>query len=287
MPSLPAGTLALVFSNSGESAATVEAAARLRARRLPVIAFTSNPRSRLARLASATVVCRVPDTPKAGPHTTTHLAGLTKALLFIDALAAIHGGTPVGLRAAVEGLANAVRGSIGGDAPALEAVGASIVNAPRVFFVGAGPNYAAALTGAAKMLEAGYLPVMPQQLEEFAHEQMFLVEPEDPIFVVHSNGASLARAKEIAAGAADLGAQVFVVGPSAAGFERARHLPNHGDFGSHEEVSAVANIPPLQLVAYHAAMARGEDPDRMRNFDVNMRLIGQGRKTQALDERLV
>jgi glucosamine--fructose-6-phosphate aminotransferase (isomerizing) len=212
------------------------------------------------------------------------MASLTKSLMFADALASAVSGAAVGIIDALTQVPSSIDRTIQEDANALADIGRSVADADRVFLVGAGPHFAAALTGAAKMLEAGYLPVMPQQLEEFAHEQMFLVEAGDPMFVVSAPGVSLARASEICEGAADLGARVFAVGVSREGFERSTIIANHGDFGRHEEVAAAASIAPLQLVAYHAAVARGADPDRMRHFDVNMRLIWQGRRVQALDE---
>ena len=50
-----------------------------------------------------------------------------------------------------------------------------------------------------------------------------------------------------------------------------------------EEVAALIHLMALQLHAFHLALARGQAPDRVRYFAVNMRLIGQGKTTQDAD----
>ena len=47
--------------------------------------------------------------------------------------------------------------------------------------------------------------------------------------------------------------------------------------------AALTHLMPLQLYALHLALARRQDPDRVRYFAVNMRLIGQGKTTQDAD----
>ena len=122
------------------------------------------------------------------------------------------------------------------------------------------------------------------RLEEYAHEQMFVLEPGDPVLVVTSRGASHRRAVEIADGVSDLeGDPVILSELASSDIGGHRVLPVAPLAEPVEEVAALTHLMPQQLYALHLALERGQDPDRVRYFGVNMRLIGQGKTTQDAD----
>lgn len=79
-------------------------------------------------------------------------------------------------------------------------------------FLGSGPSYATALLSAAKLFEQPHLNGVPQQLEEWAHQQFFFTRPGGPpIFVVVPPGQSRDRALEQIKGSRRVGATVVAV----------------------------------------------------------------------------
>ncbi|MDX1687503.1 MAG: SIS domain-containing protein [Candidatus Promineifilaceae bacterium] len=79
-------------------------------------------------------------------------------------------------------------------------------------FLGSGPSYATALLSAAKLFEQPHLNGVPQQLEEWAHQQFFFTRPDGPpIFVVVPPGDSRDRALEQIAGSQQVGATVVAI----------------------------------------------------------------------------
>lgn len=79
-------------------------------------------------------------------------------------------------------------------------------------FLGSGPSYATALLSAAKLFEQPHLNGVPQQLEEWAHQQFFFTRPGGPpIFVVVPLGASRDRALEQIGGSKRVGATVIAI----------------------------------------------------------------------------
>jgi glucosamine--fructose-6-phosphate aminotransferase (isomerizing) len=63
--------------------------------------------------------------------------------------------------------------------------------------IGAGPNLATSHFAAAKLLEGPQISGVPQQLEEWAHEQYFITTPDTHTWVIAPSGNSLDRAGEL------------------------------------------------------------------------------------------
>ena len=109
-------------------------------------------------------------------------------------------------------------------------------------------HHSTALAGAAKLYETGFVPAICEELEEYAHEQMFVLEPGDPVLVVTSRGASQRRAVEIADGVSDLrGDPVIVLELEASDVGGHRVLPVAPLAEPVEEVAALTHLMPLQL----------------------------------------
>lgn len=133
-----------------------------------------------------------------------------------------------------------------------------------MFFLGAGPNYATALFGGAKLLEDVPVNGVPQWLEEWAHLQYFLSLEEahkPPLAVIAAPGRSRERAAEIVASAVELGVPVLELrsaGDSGPVLSGSIPLPVH-DEGVAEELSPAVYCVPLQLLGIFWAIERGRD----------------------------
>ena len=278
------GGILLAYSNSGESQTTVDCAQAAATRGVPVLAVTGHEGSRLARLADHVLVTTLPEAPVAASHTTSHTAMIASTLGLAARVAAIRSRDTTSIDLAIASAPSAMRDTIEMAGPEAQQVVARHRSKDRWVLLGAGPHHATALTGAAKLYETGYVPAICEELEEYAHEQMFVLEPGDPVLVVTSRGASHRRAVQIADGVSDLdGDPVIVSELEASDVGGHRVLPAAPLAAPVEEVAALTHLMPLQLYALHLALARGQDPDRVRYFAVNMRLIGQGKTTQDAD----
>ena len=278
------GAILLAYSNSGESQSTVACAEAAATRGVPVLAVTGHEGSRLARLADHVLVTTLPEAPVAASHTTSHTAMIASTLGLAARVAAIRSRDTTSIDRALASAPAAMRDTIGMAGPEARKVAARHRSRDRWVLLGAGPHHATALTGAAKLYETGYVPAICEQLDEYAHEQMFVLEAGDPVLVVTSRGPSHRKAVEIADGVSDLDGDPVIVSelaPSDVGDHRVLSVAPLAE--PVEEVAALTHLMPLQLYALHLALARGQDPDRVRYFAVNMRLIGQGKTIQDAD----
>jgi glucosamine--fructose-6-phosphate aminotransferase (isomerizing) len=278
------GGILLAYSNSGESQTTVDCAEAAAARGIPVLAVTGHEGSRLARLADHVLVTILPEAPVAASHTTSHTAMIASTLGLAARVAALRSRDTASIDRAIASAPAAMRDTLEMAGSEARETAMRHRSRDRWVLLGAGPHHPTALTGAAKLYETGYVPAICEQLEEYAHEQMFVLEPGDPVLVVTSRGASHRRAVEIADGVSDLeGDPVIVSEIETSDLGGHRVLPVAPLAEPVEEVAALTHLMPLQFYALHLALARGQDPDRVRYFAVNMRLIGQGKTTQDAD----
>lgn len=278
--SAPPDALVVAVSNSGRVVRTVECALVARERGIASIGLTYNPDSRLAEAATMLLPWSYADVGF-GPGTLSYLASIVGLYALAVRLGQLNGRLDDAAAAAIlgrisdagAGLATtieAARDTADGVANALAADG-------LVCIVGGGPNYATALFGMAKFIEAAAYPAVDQELEEWAHEQYFCTRPGTTTFVVAPPGASVDRAREQLAAIRDMGGQaVALCDPTdtetaaLADFVLPVHLP------SDELLSPLVTPIPLELVALAFAQRLGTtmlgfDDDRRR--EINFRQI--------------
>jgi glucosamine--fructose-6-phosphate aminotransferase (isomerizing) len=136
----------------------------------------------------------------------------------------------------------------------------------HALFLGRGLHYPIALEGALKLKEISYIHAEAYPAGELKHGPLALVTGEMPVVTVAPNDALLEKLKsnmqEVRARAGELyvfaDADTHIV--SSAGVNVIR-LPEH--YGL---LSPILHVVPLQLLAYHTALARGTDVDKPRNL---------------------
>ncbi|HSM56342.1 MAG TPA: SIS domain-containing protein [Candidatus Sulfomarinibacteraceae bacterium] len=169
---------------------------------------------------------------------------------------------------------------------ATQALGERLRDRDTFLVLGAGPAYAVALLAAAKLFEQPHLNGVPQQLEEWAHQQFFFTRPGTPIFFITPLGASRDRALEQMAGARDVGATVIAVcdADDADLMALADHtLPIYGHLP--EPFSPLTYAVPGQLFAFAMLQVRGQPPlpppyTLQKLMEVNHRQIYQSKITE-------
>jgi glutamine---fructose-6-phosphate transaminase (isomerizing) len=136
----------------------------------------------------------------------------------------------------------------------------------NALFLGRGLHYPIALEGALKLKEISYIHAEAYPAGELKHGPLALVTSEMPVVVVAPKDSLIEKLKsnmqEVRARGGEL--YVFADGDSAIGSSEGVHvirMPEH-----YGVLSPILHVVPLQLLAYHTAIARGTDVDKPRNL---------------------
>lgn len=273
---MPPGSLTIAISNSGLVSRTIESLGQARRRGSRTIAVTGREGSPLAQAAEAVVLQTVPEMtaeargPFAGlPYGSgalglgNFIASLTTlylcALRFGELRKVIDGAQREALEQELLGLGDVIQATARANEPIARLLAERFQDLDTFYILGAGPNQATAQFAAAKLFEQPQLQGVPQQLEEWAHEQIFLTRHGvTPIFVLAPEGRAHDRALEQLRGARDIGATVIGVASSTdeAVSELAEVvMPIVGAIS--EEFSPLAYIVPGMLFATALHQLRG------------------------------
>ena len=131
----------------------------------------------------------------------------------------------------------------------------------HIFLLGKGQNLQMIKEGMVKMIEGAYVHAHAIAAGDLKHYAITLMEKGVPVIVAMSNDEVkddvLNAVHEVSA----RGASVIGLAPKRhEAFEQYLHVPDTG------ETSAITTIIPLQLLAYHMAVALGNNVDKPRNI---------------------
>jgi glucosamine--fructose-6-phosphate aminotransferase (isomerizing) len=265
--SFPRNPLVIGISASGLVARTREAVGLARGQGILTVALTGNLNSPLARAAEMTFDCGLPAFAPA-PGVRTYRASLLALYLLAIRFAEVRGRLTQDeandMRATLKGTADAIEATIYMIAHQVRALAEAVSHHSNIVFVGDGPNYATALFGAAKVIEAAGRHAMGQDTEEWAHLQYFVnTDPSTPTFVISPGGRGHDRATELIASMKQVGRTVVAVVPQsnqAIGPNVTWWLPV---VGSVPEIFTPMVYPvAAELFAAHLADILGETPFR-------------------------
>jgi glucosamine--fructose-6-phosphate aminotransferase (isomerizing) len=136
----------------------------------------------------------------------------------------------------------------------------------HALFLGRGLHYPIALEGALKLKEISYIHAEAYPAGELKHGPLALVTRDMPVVTVAPNDALVEKLKSNMQEVRARGGELYVFADadtriaSSAGVNVIR-LPEH--YGL---LSPILHVVPLQLLAYHTALARGTDVDKPRNL---------------------
>ncbi|MGO1070478.1 glutamine--fructose-6-phosphate transaminase (isomerizing) [Lysobacter sp. CA199] len=136
----------------------------------------------------------------------------------------------------------------------------------HALFLGRGVHYPIALEGALKLKEISYIHAEAYPAGELKHGPLALVDADMPVVVIAPNDKLLEKVKSNIQEVRARGGEMFVFADldSHFGESEAVHVirtPRHVGV-----LSPVVHAIPVQLLAYHAALARGTDVDKPRNL---------------------
>jgi len=136
----------------------------------------------------------------------------------------------------------------------------------NALFLGRGLHYPIALEGALKLKELSYIHAEAYPAGELKHGPLALVTDAMPVVTVAPNDTLLEKLKSNMQEVRARGGVLYVLADadthisSSEGLNVIR-MPEH-----YGELSPILHVVPLQLLAYHTALARGSDVDKPRNL---------------------
>ncbi len=133
-------------------------------------------------------------------------------------------------------------------------------------FLGRGLHYPIALEGALKLKEISYIHAEAYPAGELKHGPLALVDADMPVVVIAPNDTLLEKVKSNMQEVRARGGELFVFTDQDSHFSESEGVhvirtPRHVGV-----LSPIVHTVPVQLLAYHTALARGTDVDKPRNL---------------------
>ena len=136
----------------------------------------------------------------------------------------------------------------------------------NALFLGRGLHYPIALEGALKLKEISYIHAEAYPAGELKHGPLALVDEDMPVVVIAPNDSLLEKVKSNMQEVRARGGELFVFADQDSNFAASEGVhvirtPRHAGV-----LSPIVHTLPVQLLAYHTALARGTDVDKPRNL---------------------
>ena len=268
-PVYPKDGAALFVSQSGETADTLAALRDAKSKGQTTIAIVNVAESSIAR--EADIVLPTFAGPEIGVASTKAFTCQLAALASFAIAAGVARGTLseedekrlcAALLAAPRHVAEFLK-----QEPKIEALGQEIAKATDVLYMGRGPSFPLALEGALKLKEISYIHAEGYAAGEMKHGPIALIDEKVPVIVIAPHDAlfekTVSNMQEVMA----RGGKVLLIS-DAQGIARAGdgvwatlQVPDADPF-----LAPILYSVPVQLLAYHAAIAKGTDVDQPRNL---------------------
>jgi glucosamine--fructose-6-phosphate aminotransferase (isomerizing) len=261
--------LLIGITQSGETADTLAAIRAAQARGERVLALTNVPDSQAARDADAVLLTHA-GTEIAVAATKTFTAQVAALGALALRLSAARGALDPERRRAAAGelarLPDMIERAIADGEPWAARAAGRFADAPLVMFLGRQAGTAIAMEGALKLKEVSYIPADAYPAGEMKHGPIALLSAETPVVCVATAGPLQDKLHSNMAEVRARGALV-----SAVACETDTAAEAHADDvvrvpAAPPELQALLAVVPLQLLAYHVALARGLNVDQPRNL---------------------
>ena len=266
---LDPGGLAIVVSQSGETADTLASLRYAKESGQHVLAVVNVPTSTIAR--ESTAVAPTLAGPEIGVASTKAFTCQLTVLLCLAVAAGRARGTLSAEAEAqlIQALVNVpgLLAEAGKIEPQIEALSRELAKARDVLYIGRGTSYPLALEGALKLKEISYIHAEGYAAGELKHGPIALIDETMPVIVIAPHDAvfekTVSNMQEVAA----RGGRIVLV-TDRRGAEEVG-LPTLATIVLPDMDSTVAPIVaalPVQLLAYHTAVFMGKDVDQPRNL---------------------
>jgi glucosamine--fructose-6-phosphate aminotransferase (isomerizing) len=274
-PIVPAETITLVISQSGETADTIAAQREAKAKGSKTLAICNVVGSMITREAAGTIYTH------AGPEigvasTKAFTAQLTALYLFALYLGQTRG--TISADQAKDAVHELTR--IPGKLEHLltheedcEDLAKQYLRSQDFLFLGRGIHYPIALEGALKLKEISYIHAEGYPAGEMKHGPNALIDENLPVVIIATRAPedtlSMVRYEKTCSNLKEVKARSGqVIALATEGDHEIKEAADHVIYipEAPEELLPILEIVPLQLLAYHIAVRRGCDVDQPRNL---------------------
>ncbi|MEO8156170.1 MAG: glutamine--fructose-6-phosphate transaminase (isomerizing) [Betaproteobacteria bacterium] len=136
----------------------------------------------------------------------------------------------------------------------------------HALFLGRGVHYPIAMEGALKLKEISYIHAEAYPAGELKHGPLALVDKDMPVIAIAPNDTLLEKLKSNLQEVRARGGELYVFADADSHIQAGDgvhviRMTEHAGF-----LSPILHTVPLQLLAYHAALAKGTDVDKPRNL---------------------
>jgi glucosamine--fructose-6-phosphate aminotransferase (isomerizing) len=268
-PVMEPGGLMIVISQSGETADTLAALRHAKSEGQTIAAVVNVPTSSMAREADLLLPTHAG--PEIGVASTKAFSCQLAVLAALAANLAKAKGrlNEAEEREIVRHLAEApaaINGALAYD-ESIEAMAGAVAGARDVLYLGRGTDYPLALEGALKLKEISYIHAEGYAAGEMKHGPIALIDEHVPVIVIAPSGPlfekTVSNMQEVQArgGKVVLISDYDGVAAAGQGCLATITMPK-----VHPLIAPIVYAVPVQLLAYHVAVAKGTDVDQPRNL---------------------
>lgn len=266
--SVPANTLLVTISQSGETADTLAALRYAKKQNyLGTLAICNVAGSSLVREAGWRLLTQAG--PEIGVASTKAFTTQLVALLWLTtALAQAKQRAPEIINANIRALRNlpGLVEQVLQLEPGIEQLAQSFASKHHALFLGRGPHYPVAMEGALKLKEISYIHAEAYAAGELKHGPLALVDEDMPVVSVAPSDSLLEKLKSNLEEVRARGGQLINFACERADLETSEGVTHIDMPWVYDSVSPIVYTLPLQLLSYHVALVKGTDVDKPRNL---------------------
>ncbi|MCG3126439.1 MAG: Glutamine--fructose-6-phosphate aminotransferase [isomerizing] [Phycisphaerae bacterium] len=266
-PILEDNTAVVAISQSGETADTLAALREARDKGALALGIVNVVGSTIARETDAGVYLHVG--PEIGVASTKAFTGQVTVLAMLAAYLGrrrhLSAGECNEFLTSLDGITDSIKRALESDGAARR-VAEEFQDAGNWLYLGRGAQYPVALEGALKLKEISYIHAEGLPAAEMKHGPIALINPGMPVVIIVPRGhwyeKTLGNIEEVRS----RGGRIIAV--ATEGDRQIAKMAEHVLYVPDvpEALQPLVTVVPLQLLAYHAAVARGCDVDKPRNL---------------------
>jgi glucosamine--fructose-6-phosphate aminotransferase (isomerizing) len=136
----------------------------------------------------------------------------------------------------------------------------------HALFLGRGVHWPIAMEGALKLKEISYIHAEAYAAGELKHGPLALVDENMPVVAVAPADSLIEKLSSNLQEVRARGGELYVIADQGTRIKPSEFV-HIAELGAHAgRLSPILHVVPLQLLAYHTALARGTDVDKPRNL---------------------
>lgn len=255
--SIDKNTLVIAVSQSGETADVIEGVKQARANGAQILSLVNAPGSYLARISHRVIPLNC------GPEICVAATkSFVNQLVVFYLLASAMMDRPNGISHDIEEISHLIEKNIRETDETIKEVAQAICHREHFYYIARGINFAIAVEGALKVKELAYIHAEGMPAGELKHGTLALIEEGTPVVVVCPQDNTFSETLSNAMEARSRGGLIIgVSGQNNPVFHHWLPIPT-----VEEAYYPLVSVVPLQLLAYHLSVLRGNNPDRPRNL---------------------